>query len=62
MSNAASAQALVEGKKRLREFLESSDTGRQALAMSAQEEIPMKKLNGYGKTVEREDEDEDGGI
>lgn len=62
MTNAATAQALVEGKKWLREFLESSDTGRQALAMSAQEEIPMKKLNGYGKTVAQEDEDADEGI
>ena len=35
MANAASAQALEEGKKRLREFLEASDTGRQAIAMSA---------------------------
>ncbi|KAJ5902089.1 Protein sey1 [Penicillium taxi] len=35
MSEAASQQALVEGKRRLRDFLESSDTGRQAMAMSA---------------------------
>ncbi|KAJ5960642.1 uncharacterized protein N7479_007792 [Penicillium vulpinum] len=35
MTEAASQQALVEGKRRLREFLESSDTGRQAIAMSA---------------------------
>jgi protein SEY1 len=35
MANAASAQALEEGKKRLREFLESSETGRQALQMPA---------------------------
>lgn len=35
MTEAASQQALVEGKRRLREFLESSDTGRQAMAMSA---------------------------
>ncbi|CAG8291176.1 unnamed protein product [Penicillium salamii] len=37
MTEAASGQALVEGKRRLREFLESSDTGRQAIAMSAGE-------------------------
>lgn len=36
MTEAASQQALVEGKRRLREFLESSDTGRQAMAMSAE--------------------------
>ncbi|RMZ87108.1 hypothetical protein DV736_g5667, partial [Chaetothyriales sp. CBS 134916] len=33
MASAASAQALEEGKKKLRDFLESTDTGRQALAM-----------------------------
>jgi protein SEY1 len=31
MANAASAQALEEGKKRLREFLETTETGRAAL-------------------------------
>ena len=51
MANAASAQALEEGKKRLREFLESSDTGRQAIAMSGREGIPMHKLNGQGKKI-----------
>lgn len=34
MSNAASAQGIVVFKERLREFLETSDTGRQAIAMS----------------------------
>lgn len=59
MANAASTQALEEGKKRLREFLESSDTGRQAIAMSGREEIVMQKLNGHGKAASAEDEDED---
>lgn len=35
MTEAASNQAMHEGKRRLRDFLESSDTGRQAIAMSA---------------------------
>ena len=35
MASAASAQALEEGKKKLREFLETTETGRQALAMPA---------------------------
>lgn len=35
MTEAASHQALEEGKRRLREFLEASDTGRQAIAMSS---------------------------
>ena len=59
MTNAATAQALEEGKKRLREFLEASDTGRQAIAMSGHEEIVMQKLNGHGKAAAAEDEDED---
>ncbi|KAL8915376.1 MAG: hypothetical protein Q9171_000246 [Xanthocarpia ochracea] len=60
MANAASQQALEEGKKRLREFLEASDTGRQAMAMSSDDGIQMQKLNGHGKASgSREDEDED---
>jgi len=51
MANAASAQAIEEFKKRLREFLEASETGRQAVAMSGQEDVVMSKLNGYGKAV-----------
>lgn len=35
MTEAASNQAMHEGKRRLRDFLESSDTGRQAIAMSS---------------------------
>lgn len=57
MTNAASAQALEEGKKRLREFLEQSETGRQAIAMSGRDDIPLRKLNGGGKAVEEEDDD-----
>lgn len=59
MTNAATQQAVEEGKKRLREFLEASDTGRQAIAMSGQDEIRMQKLNGYGKAERREDDDDD---
>jgi len=58
MANAASAQALEEGKKRLRVFLEESNAGRQAVAMSGQEDIVMRKLNGHGKAA-AEDEDEE---
>lgn len=56
MANAASTQALEEGKKRLREFLEESNAGRQAMAMNGQEDMPLRKLNGNGK-VENEDEE-----
>lgn len=60
MANAASQQALEEGKKRLREFLEASDTGRQAMAMSSDDGIQMQKLNGQGRASgPREDEDEE---
>ena len=59
MANAASHQALEEGKKRLREFLESSDTGRQAIAMAGQDDVQMQKLNGRGRKVEVEDEDDE---
>ncbi|MCJ1348755.1 Dynamin-like GTPase that mediates homotypic ER fusion [Peltigera leucophlebia] len=60
MTNAASQQALEEGKKRLREFLESSDTGRQAIAMSGgHEDIQMQKLNSNGRTAPEKEEDYD---
>lgn len=43
MTEAASQQALVEGKRRLREFLEQSDTGRQAIAMSSSDRADNKE-------------------
>lgn len=59
MANAASTQALEESKKRLREFLEASDTGQQAMAMSGRENIPMHKLNSEGQRNGIEDDEED---
>lgn len=59
MTNAASAQAIEEGKKRLREFLETSETGRQAMAMSGQDDIRMQKLNGNGKAEAGDGEDDE---
>ena len=62
MANAASAQAVEEGKKRLREFLEASDTGRQAMAMSNGESYEMSKLNGprrKARSVADEDVEEE---
>lgn len=38
MSNAASTQAVEIFKERLREFLETSDTGRKAVQMSGMEQ------------------------
>lgn len=58
MANAASAQALEEGKKRLREFLETTETGRSALAMptAGGDSYEMRSMN---KT--RSPKEEDGG-
>lgn len=51
MTNAASAQGLDIFREKLREFLESSDTGRQAMAMSGggldgDNSYEMKSLGG----------------
>lgn len=62
MANAASAQALEEGKKRLREFLEASEGGRQAVAMTGQEDVVMRKLNGHGKAVQEPVHEDDENI
>ncbi|KAF2878199.1 GTP-binding protein Sey1 [Massariosphaeria phaeospora] len=68
MSNAASQQALDIGKERLREFLASSDTGRQAMAMSGQQQsgrrrdydgVGLDRLNGDGKKTLDDDEFDD---
>jgi Root hair defective 3 GTP-binding protein (RHD3) len=58
MANAASSQALDEGKKRLREFLEASDTGRQAMKMSTADGrdgagYEMNRMNGAGYEMNR---------
>ena len=58
MANAASAQALEEGKKRLREFLEESNAGRQAMAMGGEDDVQMRTLNGHGKATVAEEDDE----
>lgn len=64
MTEAASNQALHEGKRRLRDFLESSDTGRQAIAMSTSgggraEEHEMSDLRKKGGSRGSEGEDID---
>ncbi|KAF2397110.1 root hair defective 3 GTP-binding protein [Trichodelitschia bisporula] len=60
MGNAAWSQALEIVKEKLREFLESSETGRQAIAMGAREGgIELRGLDGRGKKVEEEREGED---
>ena len=58
MANAASQQAVEVGRERLREFLESGESGRQAKAMSEEQrrrrynddnDIDMDRLNSDGK-------------
>ncbi|KAH8593221.1 RHD3/Sey1 [Bisporella sp. PMI_857] len=64
MANAASAQAIEVGKERLREFLENSETGRQAIAMNGRTDSDSISLNtldsrGRRKVAEVDDEDDD---
>ena len=65
MANAASQQGLEVGKERLRAFLENSEAGRQAVAMSGRdgrrlvEEVRMDRLNGDGKKREEDEDMED---
>lgn len=56
MSNAAMNQAVDIGKEKLRNFLEHSETGRQALKMNAGEgrdDISMHTLDSRGKKKPR---------
>jgi hypothetical protein len=66
MGNAAIHQAVEIGKERLRDFLENSETARQALAMPSKQKdsdaISMDTLDSRGKRKERSstyDEDDD---
>jgi hypothetical protein len=67
MSNAAFGQAIQEGKKRLREFLEESPAARQGLAMAGRDpEYEMSRLktpsspsSHKAKTNSADDEDDD---
>lgn len=65
MANAASAQALDIGKERLREFLETSESGRRAMAQSgldnsrsSRDDVRMDRLNANGKKHDDEDLDD----
>ena len=61
MSNAASQQAVEVFKERLREFLETNETGRQAIAMTGRDpdSISLKTLDSRGKGRAHESEEED---
>ncbi|TVY55667.1 Protein sey1 [Lachnellula cervina] len=65
MANAASSQAVEIGKEKLRDFLENSETGRQAIGMKARENsdgISLNTLDSRGNRKEAEVEDEDDDI
>lgn len=62
MANAASAQAMEIAKEKLREFVDSPNSGRQAMAMGGREDsdgISLNSLDSRGKrkTVVEDDDD-----
>lgn len=66
MANAASAQAVEIGKEKLREFLESSETGRQAIGVKSRDDsdnISLNTLDSRGRRLPaRAEEDDDDDI
>lgn len=61
MANAASAQAVEVGKERLRDFLESSEGGRQAMGMAERvggDSVKLRPLDGRGKDKGDESDEE----
>lgn len=63
MANAASSQAIEIGKEKLREFLENSETGRQAIGMRPRDDSDMISLNSLDskgkRKISAEDDDDD---
>jgi hypothetical protein len=59
MTNAASSQGLDIFKEKLRDFLETTDTGRQAVGMSAKGSYSMDSLNSNGTTKTKASDDFD---
>lgn len=64
MANAASQQGLEVFKERLRAFLENTEAGRQAVAMSGRdsagdEGIRLNRLNGDGKRAAASADEDD---
>ncbi|KAM3422828.1 hypothetical protein BST61_g310 [Cercospora zeina] len=61
MTNAASSQGLEIFKQKLRDFLENSETGRQAIGMSAKAGAPINldTLNSNGTTKARASQEEE---
>ena len=59
MTNAASAQGLEIFREKLREFLESSETGRQAIGMSERAGVKMDDLAAKSNGRKREAQGEE---
>ena len=63
MANAASNQAVEIGKEKLRTFLESNETVRQAIAMPSRQQgsssISMDRLDSRGKKAQVDEDDDD---
>lgn len=62
MTNAASNQAVEIGKQKLRDFLESNETARTALAMPARKDtdsISLDTLDSKGMRREKDEDDDD---
>ena len=62
MADAASEQAVEMGKEKLREFLENSDSGRQAIGMRGRDDSDGISLNsldsrGHRKTTVEDDDE-----
>lgn len=59
MANAAANQGVDIGKQKLREFIENSDTARQALNMpqKEREEVRMDNLDSKGKKTSSDDDE-----
>jgi protein SEY1 len=61
MSSAAWGQGIEIGKQKLREFLESNETARQAIALPARDSdaISLDTLDSRGKKSSRRADDDD---
>jgi protein SEY1 len=63
MANAATNQGVEIGKQKLREFIENSDTARQALAMPARERdsdsVSLDTLDSRGRRKQQQQDDDD---
>lgn len=62
MANAASAQAVEIAKEKLREFVQETEIGRQAIGLNGRDDsdsISLNTLDSKGKKALIEDEEDD---